>query len=255
MSEQTIETLSQLKEELCGQHPEALAENAELVNFMAEACLRYRNFDVATASERLKNYIEWRRELFGNLAEQTLENDPTLVELIKTRFFQISPVKLANGATLGYLQLKYNDASKFKAQDVVRCWHYVVLSAIKREPELAQHGFVIINNMNGVGMYNIDLEIPKTIGSAVNKCMPLRLQGAIMYQPPFMLRFVIPVIKMILSEKMSGRLHVVTSEESLHQDHVGLENLASLPEEVGGTFCEYDPDSHLAFYQQHNTAL
>lgn len=236
--------------ELCNRFEDAKMENSELLQFLALIFLKFRNYDVDAAQERLENYLKWRVTLFGNLRNQTIENNEQLENQIQTCFVQVLPHYMESGVGCLYLRLDRHNPSQFDADDTIRCWHFVLMSALRKNPELAIHGFLIFNDMGNVGLRNLDMSIPDRISSAISKCMPIRVANMFIFHPPYILSFGISILKLLLSQKLGQRLHVVHDIESfINEFHIPIE---VLPLSLDGTCVEYNADSHLAHLRQCN---
>lgn len=218
---------------LCSRFPRQNQASPALLFSLAKIFLYFRGFDFDSAHSRLETYIQWREELFGEFAEQEkLEHHHKTVEQVKTGFLRVLPEKLPDGQAIAYLELKRHDTSLYSATDTIRAWHHVLMSTLMSEPELAQHGFVLISNMNEVGLFNIDTAIPKAIASALSNCMPLRVANAFAINPPWVVRFVVPMLKLLLSQKLGQRLNMISDHSQLQSEF----NLPAthLPTTLGG---------------------
>uniref|UniRef100_A0A7S2XCS9 CRAL-TRIO domain-containing protein n=1 Tax=Lotharella oceanica TaxID=641309 RepID=A0A7S2XCS9_9EUKA len=101
-----------------------------------------------------------------------------------------------------------------------------------RSPRCQERGVVFVGDLGGAAFGNLDLRVPKAILGAIGKAVPLRLHRACIVRPFMLMRLVIPIIKMFMSEKMRQRLQVLGGPEQLAKH--GLE-MKKLPEDVGGT--------------------
>lgn len=214
-----------LAQELIDAFPTAVEENARMVRFMALCCLRNRGYDMASARKRLGKYLEWRKETFGNLLDQTVEDNETLRSQIHSGMVYICPDRTPEGAAIMFVRMRRHDPSTYDSLATVRCWHYMVLTALMQDPGLASNGFLIVNNFEGATTANLDISVPRAISSALNKCMPIRVVSINAVNPPWILRMVIPVVKSLLSAKLAERLNVVL-------DHAELPGLLSIPQEI-----------------------
>lgn len=226
-----------LVNEVCYKFPQEFEENQRLVRFLAVTCLRYRLHDLDSSVERLQHYFKWRRKLFGGLADQSCSTDSKLSDQLSTFFVQISPKRMPNGEGLVFLTMLRHNPSIYSAEDTVRCLHFIIMNAMMQDPSLAEKGFVLVNKMTGIGLFNLDTAVPKAIASAINKCWPVRVINMIVVNPPFVVRWVIPVVKAIVSSKMGNRIHVLDSPDELQQFY----SLEYLPESVGGAIRMDDP--------------
>jgi hypothetical protein len=204
-----------LLNELVEHFPAEREENPSLLNFMAQSCLRYRRYDMPSALKRLRKYLEWRKNQFGNLADQTVEGCSRLQEQIKASFIYISPQRLDNGSALVFIRMRHHDPKEFDHKFTVKYWHYMMMSAIRTDPRIAVNGFTVVNNFEGAAMTNVDFSLPGAISGAVNSCMPFRVYSINMVNAPWVIRMVLPVFKAALSAKMADRLNIIESATDL----------------------------------------
>ena len=200
---------------LCFKFPDEFEENQRLVRFIAETCLKFRNGNSTRAEERMRSYLQWRKSIFGNLRDQSCNNDVKLRTQVSSLFVQISPKRLPEGEALVYLTMLRHSPSLFSADDTVRYVHFMIMNAIKQDPTLAEKGFVLVNNMTGVGIFNLDIAVPQALASAMSQCLPIRVRTMVIFSPPLVIRFVVPAIKAIVSSKMGDRIHVMDQPSDL----------------------------------------
>ena len=220
--------------------PDIFQENPRMVKAMAEICLRFRHGNLQQARESMSNYIAWREKTFGNLFEHCITDSPKLLAQLKTNFLRLSPHRLQNGAAILYMSMKNHDPSLYTTNDTIKCMHFFIIASMMVDPDLAEGGFVFCNDMEGVEYCNLDMHFPGAIASAVGKAIPIRLLKIVILNAPSVVRFIIPIIKSILSTKLLERLHVVDDE-----DLPSLLNISKgdLPIEMGGMVSfdlEYD---------------
>lgn len=217
---------------------------------MALVMLKYRNFDMETAKERLSNYLVWRRELFGDLSDHSLESDEMIGEMLNTCFLQTLMPPTGNGPVILYGQGKRHNSSKYTPMHVVKVWHYMIMCALKRDIEIAKHGFIVISNLSDVGYGNMDRGIGKLLRPATKNVMPMRIVYAVLFNPSFIVHSGVSLMVLFLSSKMQGRIKSF-SDQSLFQSDLKIDS-SRLPVQLGGT-CEIKtPETHLKFYQDLN---
>ena len=200
---------------------------------MAETSLSFRHGDVKLAVKSLHSYLEWRLKKFGNLDDQCLVSDRKLQEQLASKFIQISPKRLGNGAAVVYVSMKNHDPSLYSTEDTIKCMHFLLISSIIEDPSLAEKGFVLVNNMVDVEWRHLDMNFPGAIASAVGRSIPIRLTTLVIVDPPLLIRFIVPIVKSVLPARLSERLHVVTDLSQL-ADVVHVNDAVDLPEELGG---------------------
>jgi hypothetical protein len=228
-------------QDMCEEVPWALLENEQLVKRMALLCLKFRNYEKLSAIKRFVNYLSWRQTLFGNLRNQIMSEK--LKSQIETCFMQVLPNRLPSGEAVIYLQLDRHDPLLYSTDDTIRCWHFLLMCALHDDVSLAAKGFVVMSNLSRVGISNLDMKLVEAIASSISKCMPIRLVNAFVWHPPFLLSFIIPVMKAILSSKLGQRLHVIYSLNSFVNDY--NMPIEVVPGSLDGPAPEYDAISHV----------
>lgn len=232
-----------LVEELISNFPSELEENPKLVRFMAACSLRNRRYNKETSLKRLSKYLGWRKEIFGHYKDQTIDDSEALKEQIRAGMLYLCPTRLPNGAALIFIRMRHHNPAEYDSHTTLQYWHYIMMSSLMKDPNLAIHGFVFVNNFEGATLANTDMQLPKAISSAVNKCMPVRVNSINFVNPPWVIRLVIPIMKTVLSAKLASRLNIV-----LHHDE--LPSILSiskevLPTELGGHIEVDSPDGLL----------
>jgi hypothetical protein len=170
--------------------------------------------------------------VFGDLRDQSVATDEKLRRQLSTGFIRVLPTKLPNGSAILYLELRRHNALEYSAQDTLKAWHYVIMSTLKSDPDVAVNGFTVIGLMSDVGYSNLDIHIPEGIIGAVSNCMPVRLRNMFICHPPLVARVLIPIVKMLLSSKLGHRLYVVTDDTNISTNHEIPVSL--LPHTLGG---------------------
>lgn len=229
---------------------EQFQENPKLVKAMAEICLSFRRNDMKLAVESLRSYLDWRQETFGDLSEQSLANDKKLQEQLRSNFIHLSPVRLSSGAGLIYLSMKNHNPAIYSTADTIKCMHFFMITAMMEDKTLSANGFVILNNMTDVDLFNLDMNFPAAVSAAVGRSVPVRLLKIVLVNPPMLVRFIVPILKTILPAKLVERLHVVSEVDEL-PDLIDLPCTACLPVDLGGVV-EFDTLQHMdRCVQQH----
>ena len=234
---------SKLVEELCKSFPEAMEENSRMVKFLAECSLRNRDYNMESANKRLGKYISWRKDTFGHLSDQSIENNDILKAQIQAGLIYTCPTKLPNGTALLFVRMRHHDPSTFDAITTLKYWHYMILCSLIKDPSLASTGFVFVNNFDGASLSNTDINLPRIISAALNKCMPIRVSSISLVNPPWVLRMVIPIFKSVLSAKLSERVNVVPTNDELPAVLDIPQEL--LPTELGGQVEVSSKEGHL----------
>jgi len=227
-------------DELCLDHVEEMSENEELVRFMALCSLRNRDFDIPSAKMRLSKYLAWRKNAFGSLSDQKLSDCKVTQSQVVASLLYICPTRLPDGSALVYVRMKNHNPKEYETSQTIRYWHFIFLSAIKMDPNLARTGLTIVNNFAGATLENADLGVARGIVSAVSKCMPVRIRGINLVNPPWVFRFIIPIMKSLFSAKLGQRINVIVNLEDLTT--VSNIPVTALPTELGGELVIEHPD-------------
>jgi len=227
-----------LIEEISAKFPDELRENEKLVKFMAACSLRNRYYDTESSLKRLGKYLQWRKQTFGDYKDQTIEDNQLLREQVGAGLIYLSPTHMPNGAALVFIRMRHHNPKEFDHHATLRYWHYMILCSLIKDPSLAVHGFVFVNNSEGATMANTDIQVPRVISSALTKCMPIRVNSVNLVNPPWFFRLIIPVFKALFPAKLAERINVAQIDE--------LPALLSVPQEVlptelGG---QVEVDSH-----------
>jgi len=208
-----------------------VAANAKLVDFICEASLRFRRGHLPSAKERALAYFEWREKYIGSFADQRISDDPELLRVLKTGLVRLVPVADSEGRAALVVQPKRHVPAKTSALQILHTWHYVIMKALK-SPRCQERGVILVGDFGGAAFGNLDLRVPKAILGAIGKAVPLRLHRACIIRPFLLMRLVLPIIKMFMSEKLRQRLQVLGGPQDLEKYGVDMKKL---PSDVGGT--------------------
>lgn len=213
--------------------PQAFQQNPRMVSLMAKCCLRFKHFSIDSAMLCLGYYIDWRIDLFGNLEDQEISKHSKIVKQLQSGFIHVSPVKLESGELVLFLVAQNHNPAEFSTSDTIKCFHFLIMSLMQKDPKLAESGFILVNNMSNIEFANLDMYFPGAIASAVGRSIPVRLVKIIIVNPPFLISFVIPLIKAVLPVTLLQRLFLVSDMNEL------LFNLnlpsSQLPIQLGGS--------------------
>jgi hypothetical protein len=237
----------QMVDDLVACFPIEATENVRLVKFMSLIMLKYREYDMESAKERLTNYLIWRKELFGDLSDHSLESDKMIGEMLETCFLQTIMPPTGAGPVILYGQAKRHNKNKYTPMHVVKVWHYMIMCALQRDNEIAGHGFIVISNLTEVGYNNMDRGIGQILRPATKNVMPMRIKFAVLFNPSFLVHSAVSLMVLFLSTKMQGRIKSF-SDETLFKTDLKIDP-AVLPKQIGGQYDVYIPENHLKLYQ------
>lgn len=162
------------------------------------------------------------------------ENAKRVMELIKTGVFYQLTERDDLGRNVVLIQLAKFDPDVFSHHDIMRMVNF--LAAVLLEDELNQvSGFVCIADIFGITWKHVitPIEVRDSMGF-VSACLPVKQKRAFVMNLPSFASFIMDLLKMALSQKITSRLFVVknTKELATHFD------LSLLPEHLGGTRSE-----------------
>jgi len=191
-------------------------------------CLRGRKYDPERAAQLLPQLEALKREVgYG------LPAGAQLVEDIKSCKIVDTGARDAGGRGVLWLRLRYHDPKKSKADDMKRLVTNVMLSALN-DPEVQRKGLVIVQDMNGLKLKNLDPKAGKELFGSVFPRLPIRIGRIIILNPPWFVGHVLlPVVFTLMSKKLRGRITLINGNKMEPLlEHVGA---SMLPPELGGT--------------------
>jgi len=208
------------------------------LKWLAVAVLRFRHYDIKSATDRLLSFLDWR--IKNDVVHQDVTKDKKLQAQLREKVSRLLPTKDKQGRGIFWINLKNHNPTKYTAQDTVRCIHWLFLHALKNDPQLQKNGMVGINDLVGTSHRNLDINIPKALLPLFSKVFPVRLGGIYFVNPTAILQIVVPIAQR-LSPKLAKRIHIYgTQKEKLLRNF----DKEALPEELGGTL-KFDYDSWL----------
>lgn len=144
------------------------------------------------------------------------------------------------GRAIVWLRLRFHQPKEGTPQDFGRLLTTCMLHALQTA-HAQQSGVVLVNDLRGLRLSNLDPSIFRLIASSIVPRLPVRVGRIILFSPPFFFgRFVLPVVFTLLSKKLRSRIIVINSSnpELIHKYIAPT----SLPAELGGSF-PYDMES------------
>ena len=193
-------------------------------------CLRGRKYDVERAADILPKLVELMREFDVG----TGKVDETLAEHLKALTIVSLDVKDDLGRGILWLRLRNHDPKTRKKEDLVRQIITVQLHLLQ-DADVQRLGIVVIHDMNGLGLKNLDPGAAKLIFSRVLTTMPIRVGRVCVINPPWIVgRVIIPIVMTFMSSKIKSRFRII------HSDKVeAVEKfvpIGAIPDELGGQY-------------------
>eukprot|EP00808_Paulinella_micropora_P031354 g40018.t1 len=194
----------------------------------ARVVLRYRNYDIKSATERLVRYSEWRRK--HKVYEMNFKNTP-FAKYYSSQVAMVLPRPDREGRMMVWYRVKFDDPKAYKVNDIVKMVHYMDFHEICRRGGEAQlNGICLIIDQRGSSFKNMDMR-GQAAWKEVFKAWPFRFGKFLVVQPNAVFSAVLPVFKRILGNKLFSRMYLVHKIEDLAK-HI---DPAHLPPELGGT--------------------
>lgn len=92
-----------------------------------------------------------------------------------------------------------------------------------------ERGYVVVMDVSGAGLKNVDLGMARFLIKIIRKYFPESLKCVIVYNLPFILKGLIPIVKFMLGEKYAKMLKTANGEELFN--YIDRENV---PKYLGG---------------------
>ncbi|EGD83419.1 hypothetical protein PTSG_04027 [Salpingoeca rosetta] len=209
--------------------PFYLKDDSPEGRFWQRACLRARKFDVDRGMDLYLSYLDFRAE-FGTDDPNDPDAEQT-VELLKTNFARCCGNTDKSGRYIFSFDAGDFKPSLWTPRICARVIHHIVVNATARYPDLPARGIVTIGNMRGWGYSNFDPETEKIIMKLLTRSLPVRQGTMYIFDAPWVMRMVLPVIKMFMKKKLRERMKSASTATLLEQIAP-----SQLDEEYGGEY-------------------
>jgi len=191
-------------------------------------CLRGRKYDVARAAELLPRLLNMIEELDIESTE-----GHQLVEDAKTHKVLPTGTADAHGRALIWIRLPFHDPKVIKARDMARLLATTMLHVLMHDSEAQRTGVAVINDLNGVGLKNLDPGAAKMIFGTVLANLPIRVGRIIIINPPWVVgHILLPIVLALMKPKLRARITIVNGSQP--EPIFAYVPQASLPSEIGG---------------------
>ena len=216
-----------------GSPPATRGVSAEEVDFWALCCLRARKYNVPRAVLQLRRYLHWRQSLGLGLADLPPRARARLRGTLAGGAFRwIEGARDVAGRAVLHIRLRLHDPSRHAALDVLRALHFLFERALRASADTQRLGVLLIHDIGGAGIANLDPRMPHALGQAFSKRLPVRLGAMAMLRPPWFFRIVFPVAKHVMTKKLVSRLRVLPSGKGAAQALLACAAADQLPEEL-----------------------
>jgi len=214
------------------------ASNDPELKWLAIATLRFRHYEIKSATERLLWFLDWRAK--NDVVHQDISKDTKLQAQLKEKAIRLLPTRDKQNRGILVINLKNHKPKKYTANDSIKCVHWLIVTALKNDPLIQKNGFVVVNDMINATHHNLDLNIPRTLFPLFNKIFPARLGGLFIINPTALLQVMVPLYQRF-SPKLAQRLHIYGTQKAKLLRNFEKD---ALLEELGGTL-KFDFDSWL----------
>ncbi|GIX87768.1 alpha-tocopherol transfer protein-like [Caerostris extrusa] len=194
--------------------------------------LRAKKYDVKKSFVTLRNYYIFKARYAGLLTDFRPTELKSIMEMNNLLFL---PSRHPCGATIGCLRMGYFDMEKVSAEQIFATCLVGLEYILQFEPTQVC-GYILIFDLS-----KFSLKILRHFASPtflfrcvrlVQDCIPCRAKGFHVINEPFYINIIFSIIKTLLSEKLTKRIHFHGSNiKNLHQ-HLPPD---LLPTEFGGT--------------------
>jgi len=236
----TVEAGSSEERELLGKMEALLTDEAKLrcshLGSDAKAkeyklmCLRGRKYDAERAAQLLPQFLDLIEE-FGLKPEAPTEQ---LCTDAATGKVVVTGGADAKGRPVMRLMLRYHNPKESKAPDMAKLITTVILHLLRGSTAAQRCGIVLLNDMTGLSLKNLDPAVPKLMFGSVFPRLPVRVARICIFDPPFIIgRVIFPVFLMLMSKKLRARITLIKERDfkALHAVYPPT----MLTEELGGT--------------------
>jgi len=210
---------------------EKVKENEEITNDLPFAFnLRFLSYflkdkqgDVEAAYKQVIDYLQWRKAQNIGLVEL----DMVRKELEQGKLCILPVEENPKVDILVVFKSRLHMPTLSPAHQFIRCYVYIIEAFLCEEKE--HPGFLILNDMSGIGYANFDFSILLAF-SAFQSCMPILPSKILIYNPPFIFRMLWAVAHPLLSDNIKQLIEVIYTKAEILK-HIPSRNL---PQEYGG---------------------
>lgn len=217
--EAVIATINRQFPELCAADPG--------VKWLAEVFLRFREYAVVDAVDRLGRFLQWRAK-YGCNKQTAMTPEAKAMCLDGMRV--ILPGTDKEGRAILVLNAKYGKPGQ-DIKMLMQVVHWCCISILRRSPEIQKKGIVMIMNQEGASYKTMDPAVMKEMGPAMRKCFPIRMAQAFIVNPSTWADVLVYAFKAMNSDKVAGRVTIVRDLTELQKTI----DKAQLPPNLGGT--------------------
>lgn len=139
------------------------------------------------------------------------------------------------GRNLIWLDPSKQNRAKYSNDTMVKCVWYIFHAALE-DVDTQKHGLIVMVFPKNAHFSDFNRELGSEITASIKGCLPVRLSAFVINHPPYFFRFIFPILKLFLGERLRKRIRVnAGSDEHVLQDldKLGIPK-SSVPTELGG---------------------
>jgi len=194
-----------------------------------------RKMSVDRAVELLQANLDFRKKYGLPVDIKAKDVDEALLRC--GSMFTIEGTRDRQGRGISYLRPAAVAPSQFSLTDYVAYLLYNIDESQWERPDFHRHGFVVVEDLRGIGFKNIDLRIK---GKDLLDVFPGRIQAIYLLHPPFILKPLLRIAKFFVKAKILSRVQIINNYEDL-SEYIAPDQLLT---DFGGTV-HYDHNSHV----------
>ena len=173
-----------------------------------------RGFHRDTALKRFTGFRKMciENEFVWSLAHPDVQAGLSLALLV---IAHPTPKTDADGCPVFSMIPRRLDWSKVTDSQMRRAWFIAALYICHVTPMAQLRGITMIGSLIGIGMTNLSMSFQRFSVTALQGCMPVKIKAVYMYEPPWIMRTIFPILKSLMSTKLQQRLHIGVEASTL----------------------------------------
>lgn len=177
-------------------------------SFWVLASLRARNGDVYRAIALLANYLAWRRSV--SYHDRLCNGISSAVrELLRTGTFSVCGNCSVDGQPVLTIRYEYYEPAKHQIADVSLAFTLLVEYTMRRFPRCQTHGLVVMEEMSGAKVANLDIRVANFLSRAFASMLPLRIAAMFFCNAKKGVRTALRFMSPFLAKKFKTRVYVM----------------------------------------------
>lgn len=196
----------------------AMGEGCKATEMELKLFARDRSLDIASAKEKLNQYLDWRAEGFSGLTAE----DPAVASEIALgkAYLLATPDVLGRPVVVVKAPLQITATRDLEATKKLCVW--LMDSALEQLESTSHESILCIFDLRGFGTKNADIAFLKFFIDVMFKYYPKRIANVLLVEPPFVFKPVWVVIKPLLG-RYSSLVRFSKTQEL--KEYIGQENL------------------------------